>query len=299
VVVIEFLDDSIRDPQEITTRWGLPIHGIIATYPTQDGDQPVTLQHPRSPISEAFRTIRTNLQFASIDHPLNTILVTSCSPGEGKTSVAVNLAIVAAQTSLSAVLVDADLRKPRVHRVLKLTNRLGLTDLFIRSQDENRSSIRQSTGIAGLSYITSGNLPPNPSELLSSEKMLDILNQLKSQFKSVFLDSPPLLVVPDALALAARVDGVLLVVRPATTKWSTLSSGVEKLKQVNANLLGVVINDVKIKRTSVYYRSYYSSEYYGKNYDYQEGEKKEEKRAEKRIEKPVDRRADRQPDKPA
>jgi capsular exopolysaccharide synthesis family protein len=221
-----------------------------------DNNSLITTKFPRSPISEAFRAIRTNLQFASIDHPLRTILVTSPSPGEGKTTISANLSIVIAQGNQSVVLVDADLRRPKVHKLLQQSNRVGLTDQFIHSQDESVNTIKQSV-IEGLKIITSGNLPPNPSEILSSEKMLEILNHLRDQFKTVILDSPPILVVPDAVALAARVDGVLLVLKPTVTKWNELSQAVKQLRQVKANLLGVIINDVKIKKSSMYYRDYY------------------------------------------
>jgi len=266
VVLIEFLDDSITDPQEMTKRWGLPILGVVANYDTGEDDTPITVQYPRSPVSEAFRSLRTNLQFTSIDHPLKTILITSCLPSEGKTHVAVNLAIVMALSSRSLVLVDADLRRPKVHKLLKQHNRIGLSDLFIRTKAETVKTIRQSVNIEGLNFITSGSLPPNPSELLSSEKMADLLEDLKSQFNTVVIDSPPLLIVPDAVALAARVDGVLLVFRPSVTKRNELSRGIELLKQLNANILGVVINNVKVNNSSIYYRNYYASDSYGKNY---------------------------------
>jgi len=266
VVLIEFLDDSINDPQEITKRWGLPILGVVANYNTGDGDTPITIQYPRSPVSEAFRSLRTNLQFTSIDHPLRTILITSCLPSEGKTHIAVNLAVVMSHTSRSLVLADADLRRPKVHKLLKQHNRIGLTDMFIRPSEETTDAVRQSNGIDGLHYITSGSLPPNPSELLSSEKMAEILTEFKSQFNTIIIDSPPLLIVPDALALAARVDGVLLVFRPSVTKRNELARGIELLKQLNTNILGVVINNVKVKSSSIYYRNYYANDNYGKNY---------------------------------
>jgi polysaccharide biosynthesis transport protein len=264
VALIEFLDDSIHDPQEITSRWGIPVLGLIANYKYSENDLPISVASPRSPVSEAFRTLRTNLQFTSVDRPLSTILVTSCASGEGKTTTAVNLAIVMAQNNRSVLLIDADLRKPQVHKTLHLTNRVGLTDQFIHAEDNPISAIKDS-GVENLSVITSGNLPPNPSELLNSEKMLEILGQFKNRFKSVIIDSPPLLLVTDALSLAARADGVILVVKPSKTKWTQLTRGIDQLKQVKANLLGVAINDVKVK-TSGAFSDYYGIEEYGQNY---------------------------------
>jgi non-specific protein-tyrosine kinase len=262
VILIQFLDDSIHDPKEITNRWGIPILGLIAQHNQSENDLPITIAMPRSPVAEAFRAIRTNLQFASVDHPVTTILVTSCSPKEGKTTVAVNLAATVAQSKQSTILIDADLRRPRVHKLFQLSNRLGLTDKFIQTKEKAVYAIKD-LGTEKISVITSGKIPPNPSELLGSEKMTEILAHLKTKFRSIIIDSPPLLVVTDALSLAARTDGVLLVVKPAITKWSELSRGIEQLRQVKANLLGIIINDVKVKRSSLYYKSYYAIEEYG------------------------------------
>ena len=167
IFLIEFLDDTIRDPQEITRRWGIPILGMIVSYKSSSGEALVTVRHPRSPISEAFRSLRTNLQFAGVETPLHTLLVTSPSPSDGKTTIVANLASVIAQSGRNVVIVDADLRRPRIHKVFQLSNRVGLTDQFIRSQDRLDGSLK-STEVTNLHAITSGNLPPNPSELLSS-----------------------------------------------------------------------------------------------------------------------------------
>lgn len=244
VFLIEFLDDSIRDPQEVTRKWGIPVLGIVASYDTS-GSALITQKQPRSPVSEAFRSLRTNLQFASIDRPLRTILVTSPSPGDGKTTVAANLGIVIAQSGRSVALVDSDLRRPTVHKIFQLSNRMGLTDQFIRMQELTDGLVKP-TEIKDLSVVTTGSLPPNPSELLSSEKMSDILRQLSNQFNTIIVDTPPALVVTDAIVLAPRVDGVIVVVKPTVTKRAELRRVIEQLQHVKANLLGVVINDVKI-----------------------------------------------------
>ncbi len=268
VFLIEFLDDSLRDPQEITQKWGVPILGIITSFDSR-GSVLVTHKMPRSPVSEAFRSLRTNLQFASLDTPLRTILVTSPSPRDGKTTVVANLGSVIAQSGRSALIVDADLRRPRVHKVFQLSNRAGLTDYFIRNQEVYEDVGRRSE-VKNLSVITSGSLPPNPSELLGSEKMSDILLKLGSQFNTVILDAPPALVVTDAVVLAPRVDGVIVVVKPTVTKRGELRTVIEQLQQVKANLLGVVINDVRLGRSGYYYyyRGYYANLKYRKNYEY-------------------------------
>lgn len=269
IFMVEFLDDTIRDPQEITRRWGIPVLGMIVSYKSAEGETLITVSHPRSPISEAFRSLRTNLQFTSIDIPFRTLLVTSPSPSDGKTTIVANLATVIAQSGRNVVIVDADLRRPRIHKMFQLSNRVGLTDQFIRTQDRFDGSIK-STEVANLHAITSGNLPPNPSELLSSGRMSEIFKLLSDQFNTVIVDSPPTLLVTDAMILAQRVDGVLLVVKPSVTKWGSLRQSIEQLQHVKANLLGVVVNDVNVSRSRYYYYRGYYKQKYGKGYHYAE-----------------------------
>lgn len=267
IFLIEFLDDTIRDPQDITRRWGIPILGMIVTYKSSNGGVLITAKHPRSPVSESFRSIRTNLQFASVDAPIRTILITSPSPADGKSTIAANLSSVIAQGGRPVVLLDADLRRPSIHKILELSNRIGLSDLFIKMPDHFSGSLR-STDVSNLHVITSGNLPPNPSELLSSGKMAEIINQLANQFNTIVIDSPPTNMVTDALVLSPRVDAVLLVVKPSETKWAVLRQAIEQLQRVNANLIGVVINDVNINRSRYYYYRGYYRRKYGKGYHY-------------------------------
>jgi succinoglycan biosynthesis transport protein ExoP len=268
VFLIEFLDDTIRDPQEITRKWGVPVLGTIVTFNSGKDGGLITAKQPRAPVSEAFRSLRANLQFASIDIPVHSFLVTSASPEDGKTTVAANLASVIAQSGREVVAVDTDLRRPKLHKVFQLSNRLGLTNQFIQTSDLFDGTIKN-TQIANLHVITSGNLPPNPSELLGSGRMIEILRQLTSQFNTVILDTPPMLAVSDALVLAPFVDGVLLVVKPTVTKRVALKRVIEELQQVKANLLGVVLNDVKVNHSRYYYyRGYEYHRKYGKGYQY-------------------------------
>jgi len=266
VFLIEFLDDSLRDPQEITRKWGIPILGMIITFDTNNGNELITEEQPRSPVSEAFRSLRTNLQFASIASPIHTLLVTSPSPEDGKTIVVGNLACVFAQGGRKVVVLDADLRKPRVHKVFQLQNRLGLTEQFIHPQ-ENLDGAIQPTEVKNLHVLTSGSLPPNPSELLGSQRMVEIVQALKAQYELVLIDTPPALVVTDANVLANRADGVLLVISPILTKRAAIKHAIEQLAQVNANIVGVVLNGVDVKRSRYsYYRGYYYK--YGHGYAY-------------------------------
>ena len=268
VFLIEFLDDTIRDPQEITRKWGVPILGTIVTYNSARDGNLITVTQPRAPVSEAFRSLRANLQFASIDVPVHSLLVTSASPEDGKTTIAANLGSVIAQSGREVVVVDTDLRRPKIHKMFQLSNRLGLTNQFIQTQDLFDGTIKN-TEIANLHVITSGNLPPNPSELLGSGRMTEILHQLSGQFNTIILDTPPMLAVSDALVLAPLVDGVLLVVKPTVTKRVALKRVIEQVQQVKANLLGVVLNDVKVSHSRYYYyRGYEYHRKYGKGYQY-------------------------------
>jgi non-specific protein-tyrosine kinase len=261
IFLIAILEDEIRDPEEITRKWGIPVLGLITSY-KENSAGIITMAQPRAPVSEAFRSLRTNLQFSSVDNPLRTILITSASPADGKTSVVANLATVMAQNNKEVVVVDGDLRRPRIHKVFALSNRLGLSDYFIRKPEYLKGVIK-TTGTKGLSVITSGSLPPNPSELLSSAKMLEVIKVLGTHFDTIILDTPPLLAVTDALVLAPRMDGVVLVMDPTKTKRGALRHAIEQLQRVNAPLLGVVLNNVKVKRSQYYYNRNY---YYGKQY---------------------------------
>ena len=271
VFLIEFLDDSLRDPQEITRKWGIPILGMIITFNSKNGNELITEKQPRAPVSEAFRSLRTNLQFASAASPIHILLITSPSPSDGKTTIVGNLACVIAQGERKVIIVDADLRKPRVHKVFQLQNKLGMTDQFIHPQ-EYPDGVAQPTEEKNLSVITSGSLPPNPSELLGSQRMVEIFQTLKAQFDMVVLDSPPTLAVTDANVLATRVDGVILVINPRVSKRAAIKHAIEQMVQVKANIIGVVLNGVDVKKSRYgYYRGYYHKSGHGYD-DYTDAE---------------------------
>ena len=266
VFLIEALDDSLH-PDQVTKQLGLPVLGVIASHQSEEG-KPVVAAQPRSPVSEAFRSLRTNIQFASVDRELRTLLITSPSPAEGKSTVVANLAAALAQSGRKVAVVEADLRRPVVHKNLGLSNRQGLTGLFVQSPINLNGSL-QETGIENLQALTSGSLPPNPAELLGSEKMVQILSEVGALVDTIMLDTPPVLAVTDATVLASRVDGVLLVVKPGVTKMAAARLAVEQLQQVGARVLGVVLNDVELGRSRYgYYRNrgYYAyHDYYGED----------------------------------
>ena len=203
----------------------------------------ITSTNPRSPVAEAYRQLRTNIQFSSLDKPVRTLLVTSTSPEEGKSTTLANLAITIAQTGSTVILVDCDLRRPTVHTLFDISNAKGLTNLVIDSSATDLPLVE--SGVSNLRILPSGPQPPNPSEMLGSKRMTEIVEELKSIADYVLFDSPPVIAVTDAAVLATRVDGVLLVIKAGKTRREMAQRAKAVLEKVNANLLGVVLNDVK------------------------------------------------------
>ena len=199
---LEYLDDTLKTPQDVANVLGLPVVGYVVNEAAIEKSEgtPYVSSNPRSPLAETFRTLRTNLEFASVDKPLKTILITSPGSSEGKTTVASNLAAVMAQANKRVILLEGDLRRPRVHRALGMSNQIGLSDVF-RGQTDIRDVARYSK-VKDLAVITSGSLPPNPAELLGSARMVQILARLVESASVVIIDSPPFLVT-DATVLAA------------------------------------------------------------------------------------------------
>lgn len=202
----------------------------------------VTLREPSSPAAEAYRTLRTNIQFASLDKPLHTLLATSTAPDEGKSTTLANLAVTMAQSEQRVILVDCDLRRPTVHTIFGLPNEQGLTTLML--QADATLPLHQ-TDIPGLLVLTSGPTPPRPADILGSKRMAAIIGQLRNQADIVLFDTPPINAVTDAAVLATAVDGVLLVFRAGNTKRDRAREARKLLDKVNANVVGVVLTDVK------------------------------------------------------
>ena len=205
----------------------------------------VTISSPRSPISETYRTLRTNLQFVSLDKPLRTLLVTSPGPEEGKSTMLANLAVTLAQGEKRVILVDCDLRRPSLHKLFGLKHKKGLTTMMVDAEAMSAPPL-QETGVSGLQLLASGPLPPSPSDLLGSRRMDRVLEVLKERADIVLLDAPPVVAVSDAAVLATRVDGVLLVVSAGQTKRDSVQAAKAKLEKVNANLIGAVLMNVPL-----------------------------------------------------
>ncbi|SFF58831.1 capsular exopolysaccharide family [Halobacillus alkaliphilus] len=207
--------------------------------------------NPKSPISEQYRTIRTNLQFASVDKELETMIVTSAGPSEGKSLTTANVAVVFAQQGKKVLLVDADLRKPTVHYTFRADNTSGLSNYLVRNR--SLKELAKESRIENLDLLPSGPIPPNPSELLGSTMMEKLIEEAKEHYDIIIFDTPPVLAVADSQVLSKFVDGALLVVRSKQTEQEAAGKAKEQLEQSRANILGVVLNDMDAKDSNYYY----------------------------------------------
>lgn len=224
-------------------------------------------KNPKSPVSEAYRTIRTNIEFSSLDKEMRLILITSSGPQEGKSTTSSNLALAMAQSGKKTLLIDCDLRKPTIHKKFKISNRIGLSNLL--ADGLKLSDVIFCFG-KGMDVLTSGTIPPNPSEMLSSKKMKIFLQEASKVYDRIIIDSPPVNAVTDAQILATVTDGVVLVVGSGITEIDMAKRAKELLSKVKANILGVVLN-----KTEAMGRKYGKQYYY---YYAEDGEKKRRKK---------------------
>lgn len=207
-------------------------------------------KEPKSIAAESYRTLRTNIQYSSFDKEYRAMVVTSSDPGEGKSTTSGNLAICLSQGDKKVILIDCDLRKPSLHKKFKISNRSGLSDVII-GKESLTTAIHQHN--ENLAVLTSGKIPPNPSEMLSSRVMTKLIEVLKEKYDYVILDTPPVLAVTDAQILSTKVDGTILVVRAEKTKKEAVQNSINLLKKVNANIIGTVLNGVDSSRNKYYY----------------------------------------------
>jgi capsular exopolysaccharide synthesis family protein len=265
---LEYLDDSVSDPDQLERYVNVPFLGPVPMLePKTAGPLSrdlIAMQERKSVYAEAYRAVRTSILFSSPDNPPRVFAITSAGQQEGKTLTAVNLAVTMALNDKRVLLIDADMRKPRVHSVFGVENKFGLSNLVGGSSDVGLALKR--TPIPTLMVIPSGPVPPNPSELLGSARMSKLLGLLRGKFDAIILDSTPLIAVTDATVLATQVDGVILVIKSGKTRRKILKRAVRQLEDVQAKIIGAVLNQVNVKNSSYYYATYYSH-YYGEKED--------------------------------
>ena len=263
--LIEYLDETLKSAEDLEKATGLTSLGAVSRIPGDGAaEMLITAREPKSQTAEAYRVLRTNLRFSSPDRPLHKVLITSPEALEGKSTMTANLAVVMAQDGKSVVVVDADLRRPTLHKLFQVANKEGLTDLLVDGEAVLNGRL-QDTEVENLRVLTSGPLPPNPSELLGSQSMRRLIERLEGVADIVLFDMAPVLPVTDAAVLAPQVDGVLLIAEAGRTRRGAARRAVESLRRVGANLLGVAMNRVKIRGRNGYYYYYYSTDGEGRS----------------------------------
>lgn len=264
---LEYMDDTVKTADDVERVMGLPTLGNVLRVPQEssDGTGVMTADEPRSGVAEAFKVLRTNIEFSAAHESVRLLLVTSSSPEEGKTFTVANLGAAVAQSGKRVILVDSDLRRPSLHRTLGLANEQGLTSMLVAG-DFDQNSFLIDTDIEGLRVLTSGPIPPNPSELLGSQRMRQLLKWLSDQADLVILDSPPTLALADASILATVTDGTLLVIEAGSVRSDIALSTKETLAKVG-RVLGVSLNKLQPRGASGYYYYYYHRYYYGDEED--------------------------------
>ncbi|RVU73565.1 CpsD/CapB family tyrosine-protein kinase [Lactobacillus xujianguonis] len=215
------------------------------TETMKKGAKLITVADPQSPVSEQFRTVRTNINFMAVDHDIKTLAFTSANVSEGKSTVTANVAITYAQSGVKTLLIDGDLRRPTLHSTFNVRNNRGLTTVLTsESKEINLEDIIEESGIENLSILTSGPIPPNPAELIGSHRMRTFIDLVKTHYDLVIIDLAPVLEVSDTQELASHLDGVVLVVRQAKTQKPAIKRAVDMLKFAKVRILGYVMNDI-------------------------------------------------------
>lgn len=251
---VEYLDNTVKSTEDVETKLGVPVLGVVSLLKSGGNSmEEILLKEPHSVFAESYKVLRTAILLSSAVTPPKNVLVTSPSPGEGKTVTSVNLAMTIAQAAHRVLLVDSDLRKPRVHKIFGLDNSKGLSTYLAGASGID--IICKGT-VPNLSIIPSGPVPPNPSELLSSGRMYDLIGVLNEKFDIIIWDAAPLLTVTDSLVLSKILDGTIIVTRAGQTTYESVSRALKSLNDIEAHFLGVVINGLDIRKNEYYYRQY-------------------------------------------
>lgn len=217
----------------------------------------VTYKQPRTAAAEAYRLIRTNLKFSQASGRLQTVLFTSAGPGEGKSTTAANVAVTMVQAGQKTLILDCDMRKPVQHKIFGLPNIMGMTNLLV--EDISPDEVTQESGVTGLKVITCGPIPPNPSELLGSPRMKELLQRVRMDYHQIIIDCPPVIAVTDAMVAGSLVDGVVMVVKAYDSNVEMVNQAQKLLNNAGAKIIGAVLNKTKTKGKSYYYYHYYNS----------------------------------------
>ena len=283
---LEYLDNTIKIPQDIKDRLKIPYLGPVPVFaaPVESGNQVnlawnpeadlVTISAPKSTASESYRGIRTSLLFTAAEASPHMIMVTSAAPSEGKTITSANIAVTMAQAGNKVLVIDCDLRRPKMHRIFNVARDRGVSNVLAGNCQLDEVILK--TSIPGIDVIPSGPVPPNPSEMLGSKQMTQLLESVRGLYDRIIIDSPPVTAVTDAVILSRMVDGTILVVRAAETHGEIVKNGLQLLQSAQGRILGAVLNGVNMGRDSYYYYQYYYY-YYG-----EDGEKKKKIRRKKR-----------------
>ena len=258
---IEYLDNTIKSTDELEQRFGVTVLGVVQEAKKDEPIETIVQANPLSPVAESYRLIRSSLLLSSADQPPRSILVTSMGPQEGKTTTSINLARTMAQGENKVLLIDADMRKPRIHTTFGLANTVGLSSYLSGNSDED---IIQTIPDEQISVIPSGPIPPNPAELLESKRMQHLLNEMTSTYNVIIFDSPPIGHLVDGLIVSAIVDGTVLVVKAGSTPYESFNTGLKKINNIHSKVLGVVLNNLSAKLAGSKYYHYY--EYYSKEH---------------------------------
>jgi capsular exopolysaccharide synthesis family protein len=259
---LEYMDDTLKTSEDVNEVLGLPFLGYIPTRPLV-GKNPakgiLMLVEPKSVVAEAYRTLRTSLIFSSAENQMKVILLTSSAPSEGKTTTATNLAVAMSQTGEEVLLIDADLRHNSVHKHFKLKNKAGLTNLLIGESNNLTGVVQKVPGLEKLSILTGGAMSPNPSELLGSDRMKELITFLSTKYDRIIIDSPPVMAVSDPLILSAVAEGIVMVVWGEHTGQDMVKKSIEAFRGINAKITGVVLNNLSLDKVSEYYYPYYNT----------------------------------------
>lgn len=279
---LEYIDTSMKTPEDIK-RIQIPYMGFIPTFHTNNQLELIVQEDPKSLISEAYRTLRTGILFSGSKPSPQFIQVTSAGPQEGKTITAANVATVMAQSGSRVLIMDCDMRKPRIHEIFGIPNSRGLSDLLLNG--EEGVSLTQKTKVPNLDLIVCGTIPANPSELLGSKRMQRLLTLLGEKYDRIIMDSPPVLAVTDAIVLSRLVEGLILVVGAGASSKNGVTRAVELLKEVNARICGAVLNNLNVDKERYYYSRYYYYDY-GKYGSYAYGDNGNRKKKRRKVIRP-------------